>query len=141
MGLSSHLVHLRKWLLNHFLRLLGRLKIPDKELLYRGIHPSWIMPDGKIASAAFQNAGKTLNMSVDRQFLTTVNRSWRRLKNKGFGLMSFSAGFARSLNLNQIVRPEPSRENLAHSLVVGRKSKPFMRELAKKATWERRPAN
>ena len=139
MGLSSHVVHFTKWLLNHFLRFLGRLKIPDKELLYRGIHPDWIMPDGKIASAAFQNASKTVNMSVDRQFLTTVNRSWRRSKNKGFGLMSFSAGFARSLN--QIVRPEPIRENLAHSLVVGRKTKPIMRELAKKATWERRPEN
>ncbi len=139
MGLSSHVVHLTTWLFNHFLRLLGSLKIPDKELLYRGIHPAYIKPDGEISSGAFQNASKTVNMSVDRQFLTTVNQSWRRFKNKGFGLMSFSAGFARSLN--QIVRPEPIRENLAHSLVVGPKRKTIMRELAKKATWERRPEN
>ncbi len=94
--------------------------------------------NGKIMSAAFQNSSFDDKMSVDIASMTALERSFKKLKRRGFGLASFSVGLARGLN--QQVAHEPVPLNYAHGSVIGRKSKTVRRKFARMAQLERLPS-
>ena len=104
-------------------RILGSTEILDHDDLYRGIHPNWVKDDGEVSSGAFDGE----EMSVDLAKKTSIKRSWRRFKRTNGGLVAFAAEIAR--RNSQEVRHWPLLTNLAHSLVIGKKTKSVRRQL------------
>lgn len=102
--------------------------IPDAAELWRLVPPNWQVPDGmgglRPSSAAFQDSKDGTPMSV---FLADqVRASGRGLKDvlstfPGYMIASFSAGFARTLGLS--IARDPTPQEPAHAVVVGKKTK------------------
>ena len=110
--------------------------IPDREILYRRVSPEWVVSEGnsgqrRLSSAAFQNLSGNA-FSVHRSNLTKPTTVIAR--HPGYGLVSFSAGEARSLS--QGVTPEPTEDEPAHAHVNGDKNKKIKSAFRDIARWE-----
>lgn len=114
--------------------------IDDKDELYRRIHPLHVKPDNTISSAAFKGSDSE-ELSVDLVRLTSLDDVFQRAKRLGrecAGVGLFQVSLARGLS--QEVRHDPLDEaeeggpNPAHSLVVGKKTDPIARKLARAST-------
>lgn len=113
--------------------------IDDASELWRRIPPYHFYPDKILkrtrpASAAFDDDPDGTPMSV---VLVEKGRNKDPAKvlegHEGFGLVSFSVGFARSLG--QGVTREPSPHEPDHAHVFGKKTKGTKRKFAKKSKW------
>jgi hypothetical protein len=117
--------------------------IPDSELLYRGVHPNHIKPDGEISSAAFAPSGER-HISVDLASLSTPEGSLRR-RATAAGLVKLLTGEVRAFTPG-VARDPIEGTNPAHALIIhdfsltraGRKEK--SRKLAKIAVWAIAPS-
>ena len=94
-----------------------KLPVSNGDFLYRRIHPDWRQPDGTISSAAFDN----FHMSTDLASLTTPYNSWKRARNKDFGLARLLVQNMRTLRVPQEVKHWPAIFNYSHTLVSGEK--------------------
>ncbi|MPZ24159.1 MAG: hypothetical protein GEU28_11610 [Dehalococcoidia bacterium] len=109
--------------------------IVDEAQLWRRVHPMWVIPDGnqgrmRLTRQAFQNRKGTESISVLLAELT--GKPTQVLSEfPGYGLASLTAGFARAAS--QIVVRDPTPDEAAHALVVGRKTDATQRQLAKSA--------
>src|ERR1700742_289840 len=93
-------------------RRFGRLssEVFDDDGLYRRIAPSFLKPDGSVASAAFKTNGKPDDqISVDLARMTTPQRCAERAMRPGFAVGELIAGECRSLGF--AVRHDPLGEN------------------------------
>lgn len=111
--------------------------ITDGTDLWRRIHPNWKMPDVntgsyRISSAAFDNTTGSLEMSVvissDTRDPFTVLTNY-----SDHFLAAITAGAVR-LNRQIVVRAAIDEEP-DHANVVGIKTRPIKRKLAKAARW------
>lgn len=106
------------------------VEIPDAEALFRRLHPAQIDPEGRPTSAAF----KDHDLSVDRASMRSSQDSLGEHRQRGYGLASITAGFARGHR--QEVIPDPQLFNAAHALVCGEKPRSVARALAQAAIVE-----
>lgn len=110
--------------------------IPDDEDLYRRIAKDWLVKDEatgrlRLSSAAFRDNRKEI--SVHLSSLITASDSLSRGGDGIIGLVSITAGQARSLDQGVVRDPLPDDE--AHALICGRQSKTTRRHLAATAVW------
>jgi hypothetical protein len=113
------------------------LSIADDELLWRRLHPDWVLPadDGfRISSAAFKDGRR--EVSVDLAELTTQEKTLAGFPDQG--LAEIKAGVPRSLG-HAIVR-DPIEDNPAHALICeppgqpNRKRERDAKEMARQAS-------
>ncbi|MCH8844244.1 MAG: hypothetical protein IID61_14890 [SAR324 cluster bacterium] len=113
--------------------------IDDASEVWRRIPPNHFYYDEDLRlvrpqSSAFCNHPDSSPMSV---VLVEKGRNIDRAKvlegHGGYGLVSFSVGFARSLG--QGVTREPTSHEPDHAHVVGKKTTSIKRKLAKKSKW------
>lgn len=104
-------------------------EIFDSDELYRRFPKLYLRPDGTLSPGAFHNTSGTDKMSVELAKLTIPQKT--ALDNPTFGVASFQAGLARSLN--QEVFHDPQHANNAHSTVRGNKTPSISNKLAKAA--------
>jgi hypothetical protein len=91
--------------------------ILDDELLYRGILPQSIKPDGTIASMAFKDHHRS-HISVDRSSCCSAEETFARL-NKSAGIAELPAGAPRALRpVVAGVAANPVKDNRAHALIL-----------------------
>ena len=100
--------------------------IPDENKLYRRIHPEQLKPNGEISTAAFSGD----ETSVDWEKYTTPQQALNGYPN--YHLASILALIPRQKYL--VVKHDPIQTNLAHSLVIGRKTQSIKRFLRKNST-------
>ena len=115
---------------------------PDDDLLWRRVpdSPSFLAFDGKlghhrVASSAFDDDRDDDPMSVFVARATSLAIVLHG--HEGFGVVAFSAGFARSHG--QIVYFSPDDGPQGHAKVAGPKSGGVRRAFARVARWIRRP--
>ena len=96
--------------------------IHDHSTLFRRIHPDQVKPGGIVSTAAFKGHG---DLSVDLCRLTTVARAIHR--HPLHGLAVIAAGVPRACGLSVIHDPLP--ENIAHSLVCGKRTGSVVKRL------------
>lgn len=96
--------------------------VDDSERLHRRIPAIHLKDDGTVSSAAFTDP----EMSVDRAALTTLAQTLAY--HPQCGIAEFVARDARSLDL--AVEPDATIDNIAHALVLGKKTKSMSRKLA-----------
>lgn len=108
--------------------------ILDTAELWRLVRPDWQVEDGRgglrPSSAAFQDPTDGSPMSV--LLADQVKASGRGLKDvlsafPGYKIASFSAGFARTLDLG--IARDPTPQELAHAVVAGKKPKRVRNQL------------
>lgn len=111
--------------------------IHDQDKLWRRIHEEWLIIDNntgrvRLKSQAFQNPKDGRPMSV---LLADVHRDIGAIIEcyPRHGLVSITAELARELG--QRVSRDPTREDLAHAHVSGKKTLGDRRKFAKKAKW------
>ncbi len=107
------------------------LEIPDAEKLLRRLHPVQIDDSGRPTSAAFKDP----ELSVDRASIRTAEESLGEYLQRGYGIASITAGFARGQR--QEVLPDPTLLNPAHAVVRGDKPRSVARAFAQAAVIER----
>jgi hypothetical protein len=115
--------------------------ITDDADLWRRIHPTWAVPDEnrdcwRVSSAAFDDSpdGSPLSVLLASVVASTGRTAEEVMKRfDGYALASITAGVARARG--QAVASTPEPDELAHASVVGPKTKPNRRELAKAARW------
>ena len=117
------------------------VEILDSDNLYRRIHPNHRNPDGTISSAAFKGSD-SYEYSVDLARLTSPKQTFDRavlLNRACIGVASLTAGEVRELS--QEAKHDPLSEedqdgpNPAHALIIGDKSIPIARQLARRCEW------
>ncbi|SRR6266508_1281508 len=115
--------------------------VPSGSLLYRRINPDWYIDDGqgyRVTSQAFHDLRGSLSVALgvvlEEMGLSpdVVVESY-----DGFGLVSLSTRFVRSVGLG-VVR-EPTKEEPWHGGIYGKKTGRIKSSLAKEAIWLRRP--
>jgi hypothetical protein len=109
--------------------------------MYRRINPAWYVDDDegrRVTSQAFQDLGGSMSVALGVVLRELglepeiVVESY-----EGFGLMSLSVGFVRSLSLG-VVR-EPTEVEPWHGAVHGTKSRSIRSKLAQHGQWVRLP--
>ena len=108
---------------------MAQKEIFDSDELYRRFPKLYLRPDGTLSPGAFNNTTDTDEMSVELAKLTIPQKT--ALDNPTFGVASFQAGLARSLNQEVFHDPQPC--NNAHSTVRGQKTHSIKNQLAKAA--------
>jgi hypothetical protein len=103
------------------------LEVADDEILHRRVHPTFVKPDGSVSSQAFRDSG----MSVDRAKYSTVEETLRGYED--CGLAALLTSFAREVG--QEVADDRAPLNLAHALVMGKKTKSIAKRLAQASRW------
>jgi hypothetical protein len=118
--------------------------IADDTVLWRRIRPKQWTPDetqGRLrwrpSSEAFHDSPDHSPMSVFIAAETPQPDHVMR-GHTGYGLVGFTAGFARQCGLT-VVR-DPTQEHPSHALVVGRKTGSVRRRLARASQWVIRPS-
>lgn len=112
-------------------------RLMSDDTFYRAVHPKCIQR-GELLSTAFANPSKpeqSDRMSVDWAEKSTYQETYdRRIEKFGDGLavVSITAELCWS-DGTQTLEFSDTAENPAHSDVIGRKSTPFRKMLAKKA--------
>lgn len=111
--------------------------IQNDDELWRRVPPWWLVSDEmlsqpRISSAAFDDSPNGSPMSV---VLANESRGPESVLegHKGFALVSITAGLARECS--QGVAREPLREEPAHAVVFGKKTKAVQRRFAQEANW------
>lgn len=114
--------------------------IVDDAVLWRRIHPRWVVPDedqgSRISSAAFDDSRDGSPTSVLlADVVTETGRSATDVLSglEGYGLASLTAGAARSCH--QGVARDPVEDEPAHAIVFGNKSTGNRRCLARSTIW------
>ena len=114
--------------------------INDDEILHRRVHYKQVKPGGAVSSAAFKGewhfqissaAFKDPDLSVDRACLRSAPET--QMNSEIHGVAQICAGFPRGLGLQ--VNHDPQPENLAHALILGKKTDTIARTLAREAKW------
>jgi hypothetical protein len=114
-----------------------KVAIADDAGLLRRIHPDQVIDDknlGKIRPSS--GAFKDRELSVDAEpILHKQGLDWTfSLRNHtGFSLVRFPAHEARALGLQVVHDPEP--DNVAHTLVVGTKSRRLADHFVRVSDW------
>ncbi|MGH8902784.1 MAG: hypothetical protein ACRDYA_14185 [Egibacteraceae bacterium] len=115
--------------------------VEDTTQLWRRIPPwHWVSKDDRPSSAAFDDDrdGGAMSVLIADQILACGDSIDRGLAgHEDFGITMLTAAFVRGLGLD--VRHDPTPDEPAHALVVGRKSKTIRRAMAKHAVCVRRP--
>lgn len=118
------------------------VSIEDSCELYRRIPPYHIIEDCKAesgyrpSSAAFDNDSHGDPMSIELEDTLQANGLIPETVldgHEGFGLVSFTAEFARSKD--QEIGRDPLPDSPAHGLVIGDKTKSTRRTFYKNSTW------
>lgn len=121
--------------------------IPDDSLLLRrilsnpNIHIVWDenLMCWRPSSAAFDNDRNgnpmSLVLSVELVRLNRSLASALKGHEDGFSLAAVTAGFSRSLNPIQKIVRDPTPDEPAHGLLVGKKTQSVRRKLAKSSQW------
>ena len=121
--------------------------IPDDSLLLRrilsnpNIHIVWDdnLRCWRPSSAAFDNDrnGNTMSvvLSVELVRLNRPLESSLKGHEDGFSLAAVTAGFSRNLNQVQKIVRDPTPDEPAHGLLVGKKTQSVRRKLAKNSQW------
>jgi hypothetical protein len=110
--------------------------IADDINLWRRVHPKHFVPDGhggkRISSAAFTNSsdGSFMSVVIGEEDVTA-----ERVLGANFnqGLVTFTAGFARSMD-QRVIRKPVDTEPL-HGEVCGKKSKPIQNSFVTGSLW------
>ncbi len=121
---------------------IDELTIRDGDLLWRRVpsSPSFLAFDGKlghyrVASSAFDDDRDDDPMSVFVARVTSLEIVLHG--HAGFGVVAFSAGFARGLGQTVYFSPDDGPQG--HAKVAGPKTGGVRRALARAARWVRRP--
>ena len=113
--------------------------IPDDADLWRRIHPKQVTIDKnskrrRPSSAAFKDP--KMSVALAHIVIESGDTAETCLPDyKDFGLASITAGLARSSEPAQIVCRDPTPDQQAHALVVGRKTDSVRRRFAVNAQW------
>jgi len=102
---------------------------PD-ETVFRYIHPAFVKDGGAISSAAFTDE----QLSVDRERLCLRPQPIK----PGFGTSVLLVGDVNGVGFKAIA--DRTKDNPAHALIPGKKTKSQQRQLAAIAVWRCRPA-
>jgi len=109
--------------------------------MYRRINPAWYVDDGeghRVTSQAFQDLGGSMSVALGVVLIELGLEPETVVEtHEGFGLMSLSVNFVRSLGLG-VVR-EPTEAEPWHGAVHGTKSRSIRLKLAQHAQWVRLP--
>jgi len=103
--------------------------LPDNEKLWRRIHKTHFLQDGRVSSAAFSDN----QLSVD---IASIQQDMSITLSDGTGVVEFECSIARELD--QQVVPDPLDDNPAHALVKGAKPKSTRRKLRDAARFRSR---
>lgn len=109
------------------------LPIPDDAVLWRRIHPDHVVDDDNLGrkrptTAAFRDDELSVVVAkADRDPQSVL------IGLEKFSLVSIIAGTARALGLE--VSPDPTGDEPAHALILGRKTRSIQNALAKAAVW------
>lgn len=112
------------------------LTIENNVELWRRIHPLHVVSDGqggkRVTSAAFTNSndGSYMSVVIGEEEITAERVLGSNLE---FGLVTFTAEFARSLD-QRIIRKPVNGEPL-HGEVCGKKTKPIQKKFAQNCRW------
>lgn len=110
--------------------------IADDTELWRRIHPTHIVPDGRggkrVSSAAFTNSkdGSFMSVVIGEEQVTAERVLCGNLNQ---GLFTFTAGFARSVG-QRIIR-KPIQEEPLHGEVCGKKTSSVKNSLSRGGRW------
>lgn len=119
--------------------------IGDTAVLWRRIHPAWIIMDDnagqmRVSSAAFDDSSDGSPLSVllaDVVIQTNRNAQDIVAKYEGYALAAIDAGLVRKNGQGVAATPEPDEP--AHGSVFGSKTKANKRGMAKAAVWVIKP--
>ena len=115
--------------------------IPDIDKLLRRVHKSQV-GNGKPFTGTFTNLG--LGMSTDwNKYSTPIETRKRILKDQNildYGVVELNVGKVREIE-EQKVQHTPTKENRAHSDVIGKKTARIKKELKRIANWVIKPEN
>ena len=113
--------------------------IANETELWRRIPPDQIVRDGhgapRPSTGAFRDSTGGHMSVLLREAGMTIERALGG--REGFGIVSFSAGFARSLSQKVIRSPEP--EEPLHGEVVGKKTDSVKKQLVRNSHWIHSP--
>lgn len=115
--------------------------IADDSILWRRIHPSWIVADEnrggfRISSAAFDNSEDGTPTSIHleevaRAFGQTAEAILRPFV--GYGMAALTAGQGRGCG--QAIGRDPLPDDPTHGFIAGQKTKSVKRRLSAASTW------
>ena len=115
--------------------------ISNDAILWRRIHPAWIVADDntgslRVSSAAFDNSSDGTPTSVHLETVATaygISADAILESFSGFGMASLTAGIARLVN--QTVLPAPRNNDPSHGFIAGAKTKGVKKSLARACVW------
>lgn len=114
--------------------------IADETVLYRRVPRRWIVPDNnrqppcvRLSTGAFQGMELSVGLGDELEALGEPPEAILTGLPEDMCLVGFPAAGARALD--QLVCRDPQDNELAHGLVVGKKTDRVQRELARASSW------
>ena len=115
--------------------------IGNDEILWRRIHPDWIVPDQntgrpRVSSAAFDNSSDGTPTSIHLAVVALHHGNSADIILESFprySMAALTAGNAR--NVGQGVLPAPQNNDPSHGYIAGEKTKRVKRSLAGACVW------
>lgn len=118
------------------------IPVEDEDHLWRKIHPIYYIYDQNLKKKRFTSSAfkdKELSVYIAKLVIESKRNVTDLLKDKyaNNGMVSFTAGFARSKGQEVIHKPHDDNQDVdpAHGLVKGRKSHKTCLEFAENCVW------